>query len=376
MDRLTWRGRELVRLVHVNPGLSRASTAKKLDMSTGVASDLASSIAASHWLSEAAAPLTGGRGRPTKVFAAHPDGPLVLGAALRHEDWQVDAFEIGGHAVSSVHGSHDGGQVTTLRALEEGCQSLRHRFAARVVGVGVAVPGPVRDRRAFTVTGLDWPEVDLRALWPQWESLTVGNDATLAGVAESRRGASQGSSSSLHLLIEAGIGGGIVDRGKAMDGYRGVAGEFGHLPFGDRDVECPCGLRGCWGTSVDGGALARLLGDGEPASPVAYATQVLRRARDGSAREAAALEAVADELGRGIGALVNALDPEVVTLGGLADEIATFAPGILHTSYQLGLMPVRRRQSPPLLRAALGSSGSLIGAAEQVWDDVFEAAVL
>lgn len=375
MDRLTSRGRELVRLVHVTPGLSRAASAKRLDMSTGAASDLTSAISASGWLSETAAPSTGDRGRPTKVFAAHPDGPLVLGAALRHEDWRVDAFEIGGNAVASVHGSHDGNPTRALDAMEQACGRLQRRFAERVSGVGIAVPGPVRGRQAFTVTGLGWPEVDLRVRWPQWKLLTVGNDATLAGVAESRRGAARGASLSLHLLIEVGIGGGIVDRGTAMGGHSGAAGEFGHLPLGDRDVDCPCGLRGCWGTSVDGGALARQLGDGRPASPVAYAAQVLERARGGSVRDRAAVETIAHELGSGIGALVNALDPEVVTLGGFARDIATVAPGVLRDSYRLGLMPVRRLESPPLLDAALGSSGPLIGAAEQVWDEVFEAAV-
>ena len=374
MDRLTARGRELVRLVHVAPGVSRATSARKLDMSTGAASDLAASLSASRWLVEVATPGAGGRGRPTKVLTAHPDGPLVLGAVLRHEDWRVDAFAIGGQAVASVHGTHDGDSAA-LRALEQACASLRTRFAGRVTGVGLAVPGPVRERRAFTVTGLDWPEVDLTARWPGDLPLIVGNDATLAGVAESRRGAAQGSSLSLHVLVDAGLGGGIVDRGRALDGYRGVAGEFGHLPFGERDVACPCGLQGCWGTSVDGGALARLLGDGQPAAPVAFAAAVLDRAHAGSGRDRAALEAVAEQLGRGIGALVNALDPQVITLGGLAAEIATFAPRALDESYHRGLMPVRRLDAPELRPAALGLSGPLIGAAEQVWDEIFEGAV-
>ncbi len=162
MDRLTTRGRELVRLVHVNPGLSRATSAKKLDMSTGVASDLASSTAAAHWLSETDAPRSGTRGRPTKVFTAHPDGPLVLGAALGHEGWRVDAFEIGGLAVASVHDAHDGHCAKTLRAMQQACDSLKRRFAGRVTGLGIAVPGPVRERTAFTVTSLDWPEVNLQ----------------------------------------------------------------------------------------------------------------------------------------------------------------------------------------------------------------------
>lgn len=375
MNRLTSRGRELVRLVHSSPGLSRAVSAKKLDMSTGSASDLVSSMSASQWLSEAVAPGTGGRGRPTKVIVAHPSGPLVLGAALRHEDWRVDAFQIGGRAVASVSGPHGGDPVSTLRNVEEACHSLQRRFDGRVKGVGLAVPGPVRERQTFTVTSLDWPTVKLRALWPQWETLSVGNDATLAGLAESRRGASQGASMSLHLLVEAGIGGGVIHRGTALVGHQGLAGEFGHMPLGDSDVDCPCGLRGCWGTSVDGGALARLLGDGEPESPVAYATAVLERARAGSVLDREAVEAIADNLGRGIGALVNALDPEVITVGGLAHEMLTFAPDVLRRSYELALMPVRRFPAPRLLHASLGLSGSVIGAAEQVWDDVFEAAV-
>jgi predicted NBD/HSP70 family sugar kinase len=375
MYRLSLRGRELVRLVHAHPGLSRARAAHQLGMSSGVASDLASSTSASHWLSEAVAAPTGDRGRPTKVFAAHPSGPLVLGAVLRHEDWRVDAFEIGGQAVASVEGKHEADAVSTLRFAGEACESLRRRFVGRVRAVGFAVPGPVHRRRSFTATSLDWPEVDLRTLWPDWELLSVGNDATLAGLAESRRGASQGSSLSLHLLIDAGIGGGVIHQGKALDGYRGLAGEFGHLPFGDSAVCCPCGLQGCWGTSVDGGALARLLDDDEPASPINYAMDVLERARGGSVRDRAALAEVARELGRGIGALVNALDPEVVTLGGLADRIASFAPDVLRQSYAASLMPVRRGEAPPLLEAALGVSGPLIGAAEQAWDDVFEQAV-
>ncbi|WP_309234128.1 ROK family protein, partial [Micromonospora sp. ATA51] len=31
-----------------------------------------------------------------------------------------------------------------------------------------------------------------------------------------------------------------------VTGAHGAAGEYGHLPLGDRRRHCPCGARGCW----------------------------------------------------------------------------------------------------------------------------------
>jgi predicted NBD/HSP70 family sugar kinase len=169
----------------------------------------------------------------------------------------------------------------------------------------------------------------------------------------------------LHLRVDAGLGGAVVDAGRLVPGARGAAGEFGHLPMGDQAVRCPCGARGCWGTAVDGGALARLLGEPEPPDPVTYARHVLAR-RDEAARMAVA--AAAGALGRGIAGLVNALDPDVVTLGGLGADLLIAAPDELHAACRVGLMRFRRATPPPVVAARLGEEGPVTGAAERVWD--------
>ncbi len=61
--------------------------------------------------------------------------------------------------------------------------------------------------------------------------LVVGNDATMAAVAEARARPAVGAL--LHLVLEVGIGGALVLDGRPLQGARGLAGEFGHLPFGD-----------------------------------------------------------------------------------------------------------------------------------------------
>ena len=152
----------------------------------------------------------------------------------------------------------------------------------RVRGLGLSVPGTVLDGYVLDAVNLGWRGLDVRAVWPRAALLVAENDATLAALAESRRGVASDALLHVHVRVEAGLGGAVVSRGMVISGSRGVAGEFGHMPFGDPAVSCPCGAAGCWGTAVDGTAMARLLAKPAPADPVTYARQVLARARAGS----------------------------------------------------------------------------------------------
>ena len=195
----------------------------------------------------------------------------------------------------------------------------------------------------------------------------AGNDATLAAAAESSRGAAAGATVALHLRIEGGLGGAVVDHGRVMAGASGAGGEFGHMPFGDPAVACGCGAPGCWGTAVDGPALARLLGHPEPPDPVSYARRVIAARTE---PERAAVRTVAAALGRGTAGLVNGLDADLVTLGGVAADLLAAVPTEIHEAYRAGLMSVRRAAPPPILPAALADDGPIAGAAEEAWSSL------
>lgn len=67
-------------------------------------------------------------------------------------------------------------------------------------------------------------------------------------------------------------------------------------------------------------------------------------------------------LGAGVAGLVNAHDPDLVTLGGLAVPLRAAAPAAFDTAYMDGLMHFRRTQPPPVLDALHGDDGALHGA--------------
>ena len=342
------------------PGITRAEVAHRLRLSTGSSTEITARLRELRLLVELpAAPR--GRGRPTAVLRPHPEGPLVLVIEIRHDDWRAELASLDGTPHPFAAGRHGGeppeAVLATLRELITGAVE---QLGGRLRAVSMAVAATVGQGRLLDASALGWPPVDLATLTDL--PLLIGNDATLAGVAEARTGAATDSRTGLHLLVEAGIGGSLTVRGLAVSGATGAAGEYGHLPFGDRRLRCPCGAAGCWELEVSAVALARRLGEPLRGSPRDYTLEVLRRAFDEPPAHAA-VTASANALGNGIAGLVNLHDPDVVTLGGLAGPLRSAAPGEFASAYRGGLMAFRRADPPPVLDAAHGEHGARHGAA-------------
>jgi predicted NBD/HSP70 family sugar kinase len=362
---VTTRATELLRVVHARPGVTRADAARLIGVGTGATTELVGRLGQAGLLAEQPAAPSGARGRPTTSLIPHPRGPLIAAASITHEAWRVDVVELGGGTLATVRkdvGGHSGTEV--VAAIGTAVTRLRRQYGDRVRGIGISAPGTVSRDLVLDASNLGWHDVDLAAAWPGAEIFVAGNDATLAASAESHRGVAVGASVALHLRIEAGLGGAVVNGGQVLVGALGAAGEFGHMPFGDPAVACPCGAYGCWGTAVDGSALARLLGHDQPRDPVSYARRIITAT---DPEPAAATATVAAALGRGIAGLVNGLDPDLVTLGGLGADLLAAAPQALEEAYRAGLMAFRRASPPPVLAAALGDDGPLAGAAEEAW---------
>jgi predicted NBD/HSP70 family sugar kinase len=364
-----WHGAlDLLEEVRREPGLTRAEAARRLGLGSGSATEIAARLRAHELLVEAPAPISG-RGRPTTTLHSHPRGPVVAAVDIRYEDWRCAVAHLDGtldHVATRRHASREAEAV--LGEIAATLRDLRRRYRHRLRAVSVAVAGTVRSGRLMQAAALGWGPADLSSILPDPAlPLLVGNDATLAGVAEARDGAGRGLETVLHLTVEVGIGGVLVVGGVPISGSGGAGGEYGHLPLGDRSRRCPCGAYGCWDLEVDGRALARHLGAAPPADPRRFARAVLAdAARDEHAR--AATQRVAAALAAGIAGLVNAHAPDAVTLGGLAAPIRAVAEPEFEAAYLRGLMAFRRLEPTPLYAAALGEDGVLTGAAASALD--------
>jgi predicted NBD/HSP70 family sugar kinase len=366
----------VLRAVHRQPGIERAAVARRLSLTSGLITETVARLSSLNLLSEHPAPRTGARGRPTTTLGAHPRGPLVIAVVIGHETWRIAVAQLGGTELARTERHHRRDSDEVLAVLAAQLRSLRRRHGLRIRAVAVSVPGTVRDNRLAQAANLGWSDVDLSMLWPSDRGarpFLAGNDATFAAVAEARRGAAAGATSLVHLFMEAGLGGAVIEDGRLVLGALGTAGEFGHMPFGDPAQPCRCGARGCWNTAIEGAAIARLLNQPPPADEVSYSRQVFAAAR---ARlvpgapppaEFTAVQAVARSVGSGAAGLANALDPGVITLGGLGRDLLDIAGDQVYPAYLAGLMTFRRASPPPLLPARFGDDAPLVGALEEAF---------
>jgi predicted NBD/HSP70 family sugar kinase len=378
---MRWLGAaQLIEVVRSQPGITRAAAAQRIGISSGGATELVARMRQALLLDETPAP-TQGRGRPTTVLGPHPSGPLVLAADLRATDWRLALAGLDGVPEVVIRAEYAAEQLgPVLGQLADAIGRIYRRNAKRLSAIAVAVAGTVSDAKLVQFTSRGWNDVDLSVLAAKIPEragvpLLLGNDATLAGLAEARTGAARFAATALYLIVAQGIGGALIVNGEPLNGAHGAAGEYGHIPFGDPALVCPCGSRGCWDLTVDGRALARHRGDAPPEDPVAYVHDLIARGgRDGASRRA--FEAVATSLGRGVGGLVNLHDPEVVTLGGVAALLRANSAKAFDDAYRQGLMAFRKAAPPPVRDAEHGEEGPLHGAVALALDHITTAAGL
>jgi predicted NBD/HSP70 family sugar kinase len=116
------------------------------------------------------------------------------------------------------------------------------------------------------------------------------------------------------------------------------------------------------------------LGEAAPEDPYAYADELLRQPVTPVVEQA--VSRIAEALGAGIAGLVNAHDPAVITLGGLAVPLRAAAPAVFAAAYEDNLMTFHRSTPPPVLDAAHPTDGVLRGAGALGLDHLTSEAAL
>jgi predicted NBD/HSP70 family sugar kinase len=371
-----WRSAaDAMAAVRRDPGLTRAELGRRLGLESGPTSDLVKRLTGAELITERPM-IGGGRGRPTTTVHASPSGPVAVVLDLRHGDWRLATCAVDGVVDLVATGRHDG------RPPDDQLDALRTRIGAsarnlgkRLVGIGVAVPGPTAGNRLVHATMPGWRDVDMsRLAVTQDVPLVVANDATVAAVAEARLH-TPGPRTLMHVVLEIGVGGALIVDGRPVPSARGLQGEFGHLPFGDPTARCSCGARGCWNVAFEVENIAAAVRTAVPTDPRRWLHRLFT---DGApAADARRVrEALAAGLGKGIAGLVNAMDPDVVTLGGLATELRAASPEGFEQTLFDGLMNVHRERPPAVVAARGGENASLIGVGLTVFDQVLDAEML
>lgn len=303
-----------------------------------------------------------------------------MGSHVTREPLGID---VGGTWIRSglvdAHGAiHERRRIPTPRG---GADALVEALAEVVLSsgdteVGLGIAGLVSaDGEVITSPNLP---IDGCALADRLAAATsrdvaIGNDASVAALAEQRFGAGRSVDDLVLITVGTGVGGGVVVGGVLHLGANGFAGEIGHLRVEPGGRRCGCGGHGCLEAYASGSAIARAVGarttHGDEATTLnavgdPSTEDVLAAASEGDAVARQILEEAGGWLGVAAALITNLLDPELILLGGGAGTAA--APWLFPAARPVlgrDILGGERRGAPRLDVAVLGDDAGVIGAA-------------
>jgi len=249
--------------------------------------------------------------------------------------------------------------LSQIDAIVEGLRS-----GVEVAALGFGIPSRIEQRRGLAVASVNVPLVDVvfrdRMRAEHGLPVAIDNDGNAAAIAEWRTGAARGASDIVMLTLGTGVGGGLILGGKPYRGATGSGAELGHVVVELDGPPCRCGGRGhleSFATGVVADELAR-----EHFGPGSDAYDLVRRAKAGEPAAQDVLAGVGRYLGAAIASFVNALEPELVVIGGGYGEAA--AEFLLESARQVltqdALPP--GRDNLRIVQAQLGGDAGVIGA--------------
>lgn len=340
---------------------------------------------------------TSKRGRPATVIELNPEARYALGVHVRVTGVEAVVLDMVGNTVANTALPLQGGSdpvsviATVVEAVEQ-VVGLARIDLARVLGVGVACPGPVvNGTTVLAAPGFpQWCEVPLADHLEGRLGLpvTLENDANLGALAEYRSGAGvlvPECDPLVYIYADHGISAGMIVDGKLLRGSDGLAGQLGHTVIDLDGPQCACGDYGCLEVLASVRSIIRhttvaarlggittvadqLAGDRNAVSYFAISDAV----DAGDPLATAAVKEAVGCLAVGVTNVIRQLRPKLVVMGGqlfeYGDRELQCLCGILQGRPSFfGATPV------PVVRNELGTRAPSIGAGLLVLDAFFGA---
>ena len=244
----------------------------------------------------------------------------------------------------------------------------------RILGVGVSIPGmlDITNRRIYLAPNLGWSNVDIKESLSQKLKAAVylDNESMCSAFCENWLGICRGVEDFVCINIESGIGAGIFVRGKIYRGYTGSAGEVGHISVDENGPRCKCGNAGCLETMASINAMAEkyreMMSKTNPGISGNTIDQnfeaLLKGALEGNRLCLEIFKEAAVSLGKAIGYLINALNPQTIVIGKKFPQYAQLVlDDITRSALKTALAHLAENCS--IVPSSFGENSSALGAA-------------
>lgn len=369
-------------LLRQNEKLSRAELARHSGLSEGTVSRIVAELIRRKLVMEDGVENSTG-GRPSTCLRLEQNR-YAVGVDVRNWESRFAVGTMRGGLVETMSIRTPPDPRATLDMIAKQYTAYRNRYGReKLEGLGVSVRGIVDSRTGIVELGSDpkWLRIPAKSHLEAVLKVPVyvENNVRAAALAEYTYG-NQGTHDSrclLFVVVEEGIGIGIVLDGKIYHGPRMAAGEFGQMVIMDSGGPERYDRPGCLEKLASNIALceryARLTGSKTSVSSGSVTSRVrmiCHRAMEGEEAAKAALDETTRFLGIGIANVVWGLDADLVLVSASINVAWPLVAPILLDQFPESVQTITRN-SLVLRPAALGEEATLIGAATLPFNNMF-----
>lgn len=275
-------------------------------------------------------------GRKPNNYGLEANSAFFIGVQVGHDFLSIAMINMKKELVASKHDI-----PYTLENNEQSlldiCKEIKEFIAKlnikkeKILGIGVNLSGRINYRTGYSYSYFNFYEDPLSNFFEQELGIHtfLENDTKALAYGEFSSGILTNEKDALFINVDNGIGLGILINNQLYYGKSGFSGEFGHIPIFDNDIICKCGKKGCLETEASGHALRRSvisqLKDGATSTLTKKFHEVedirlhdiIQAAKKDDTLCIEAINEIGEKLGRGLAALINIFNPELIIIGGV-----------------------------------------------------------
>lgn len=357
-----------------------ADLARELNVSVPSVTKLVTELKEDGYLEDNGKIETSGGRRPN-VFGLAADAFYFLGVDVRRRRVDIALLDFQGNIIEKKEGIPFVLE-NTMAAFEQICLEINDFIdesslgKEKIIGVGISLTGRVDSNDGYSYTYFNFNETPLTDLFEERLGIRsyIENDSRAMVYAEKIFGVVKEEKNVLFLNLGRGIGVGEMFDGKLYYGKTGFAGELGHIPLLDNEIICHCGKKGCLETEASGIALEKMFIEHLAAGETSVLSEkwksgedillydIIEAANNDDVLSITLIANIAEKLGRGVGVLINLLNPDLVVVGGslsLVGDYLMLPLKMAINKYSLSLVS----KDTKFKMSKLGETASVIGVA-------------
>lgn len=246
----------------------------------------------------------------------------------------------------------------------------------QVAGIGAGIAGFMDIPEGFIKLSpnLGWRDVPVKKILEEklGKPVKIDNDANVAALGEAWGGAGAGIPNLVCYTLGTGVGGGIIIRGKIYQGFKGMAGELGHMRLVPdlEAIQCGCGMMGCLETVSSATGIIRMAKEaverGEHTSLALVegimAKDVFDAAKSGDEVALRIVNRAASYLGKSMAMVSVILNPQRYIIGGGVSKAGDILFDAIRQYYH-EYAQESAREGVDIVPATLGNDAGVVGAA-------------